>query len=126
MDSSSFTIILMLLSSEHTSYIYPTDEHADYHSIVLIHGLHGDRMTTWTSGSGHGAVFWPKDLLPADVGKARYLSFGYDANIAHFWARPSENRMDTFSNDLLQQLENDRYRNDVVSLQASGSCCDTH
>ncbi len=61
-------------------------------------------------------MFWPKDLLPADTGEARILTFGYDANIAHFWARPSENRMDTFSTDLLQQLENDRYKIDAVSF----------
>ena len=86
------------------------------HSVVLIHGLHGDRIATWTYSSGHGSIFWPKDLLPADTGEARGLSCGYDANIAHFWARPSENRMDTFSNDLVQQLENDRYQIDAVSL----------
>lgn len=78
--------------------------------IILIHGLHGDRTGTWTHGSGHDSVFWPKDLLAADTRKARIMTFGYDANIAHFWARPSENRMDTYSNDLLQQLENNRYK----------------
>lgn len=59
-------------------------------------------------------MFWPNDLLPSDTAEARILAFGYDANIAHFWARPSENRMDTYSNDLFQQLENDRYDLDAV------------
>ena len=61
-------------------------------------------------------MFWPEKLLPADTGEARILTFGYDATIAHFWARPSENRMDTFSNDLMQQLENDRYKIDAVGF----------
>lgn len=61
-------------------------------------------------------MFWPKELLPADTGEARILTFGYDANIAHFWARPSENRMDSYSNDLFQQLDNDRHKIDAVSL----------
>lgn len=60
-------------------------------------------------------MFWPKELLPDSTGAARILTFGYDANIAHFWARPSENRMDTFSTDLFQQLENNRYRIGAVS-----------
>ena len=63
-------------------------------------------------------MFWPKDLLPADAGKARIMTYGYNANIAHFWARPSENRMDTFSNDFFQQLENDRYKIDAVNFYA--------
>lgn len=87
-----------------------------HHSIVFIHGLHGDRTETWKYGSGHSSVFWPKDLLPDITGEARVLTFGYDANIAHFWARPSENRMDTFSNDFFQQLENDRHKIGAVCL----------
>ncbi|KAI4112360.1 MAG: hypothetical protein LQ345_006482 [Seirophora villosa] len=80
------------------------------HSIILIHGLHGNETRTWTYGSGHKSVFWPQDLLPADTGEARILSFGYDANIAHIWARPSENRLDSYSDDLLQQLDNNRHK----------------
>ena len=64
-------------------------------------------------------MFWPKELLPADTGEARILTFGYDANIAHFWARPSENRMDSYSNDLFQQLDNNRHRIDAVSFNVS-------
>lgn len=60
-------------------------------------------------------MFWPKELLPTITGEARILTYGYDANIAHFWARPSENRMDTFSNDFFQQLENDRCNIGAVS-----------
>ena len=75
-------------------------------------------MRTWTYSPGCGSVFWPKDLLSAEIRKARIMIFGYDANIAHFWARPSENRLDTFSDDLLQQLENDRHKIDAVSFMA--------
>ena len=64
-------------------------------------------------------MFWPRTLLPADTGEARILTFGYDANIAHFWARPSENRMDSQSNDLFQQLDNNRHKIDAVSFNVS-------
>lgn len=60
-------------------------------------------------------MFWPKELLPADAGGARILTFGYDASIAHFWTRPSENKLDSYSDDLLQQLDNDRHKIDAVT-----------
>ncbi|KAL8697128.1 MAG: hypothetical protein Q9201_007292 [Fulgogasparrea decipioides] len=82
---------------------------------LLIHGLHGDRTGTWTYGSGHNSVFWPKELLPADTEKARILTFGYDANIAHFWARPSKNKLDSYSDDLFQQLDYNRYKIDATN-----------
>jgi hypothetical protein len=43
----------------------------------MVHGLNGDRQTTWTKDS----VFWPRDLLPLKLPKARVMSFGYAANI---------------------------------------------
>ncbi|KAF8064905.1 hypothetical protein FPV67DRAFT_1500662 [Lyophyllum atratum] len=46
--------------------------------IVAIHGLNGDRDAAWThSGSG---VLWLRDLLPSEIGTARILTYGYDAN----------------------------------------------
>jgi len=77
--------------------------------IVFIHGLHGDSKATWTKSAVFGtSIFWPESLLPQDIPDARILSYGYDANIAHFWARPADNRLDTYSNDLFAQLNNKR------------------
>ncbi|KAL8934724.1 MAG: hypothetical protein Q9216_005762 [Gyalolechia sp. 2 TL-2023] len=78
--------------------------------IVLVHGLHGSETRIWTYSSGQNSVVWPQELLPSDTGEARILTFEYDANIAHFWARPSENRLDSYSDDLFQQLDNNRHR----------------
>lgn len=64
-------------------------------------------------------MFWPQELLPADTGEARILTFGYDANIAHFWARPSENRVDSYSDDLFQQLDNNRHKTGTVGFAVS-------
>ncbi|KAK2757560.1 Serine active site containing protein 1 [Arachnomyces sp. PD_36] len=80
--------------------------------IVFVHGLHGDSRNTWKDGS----VFWPADLLPANVPDARILTFGYDANIAHFWSRPSDSSLDMFSADLFQQLEHLRFITETTEL----------
>lgn len=85
------------------------------YSIILVHGLHGDQKTTWICGSGNGSVFWPKDLLSTDIPNARIFTFGYDAKIVHFWSRPSENSIDTYSVDLWDQLVNKRSETDTVS-----------
>ena len=50
--------------------------------VVFIHGLGGTSRWTW-SKFRDPALFWPAEFLPLepDVGQARLLTFGYDANI---------------------------------------------
>jgi protein SERAC1 len=45
----------------------------------------GDRAKTWTWQGNGREVFWPKDLLPQACPTARILSFGYNADFAHFY-----------------------------------------
>ena len=47
--------------------------------ICFIHGLAGNRESTWTAQGD--ALPWPQTLLPPRLGKARILSFGYDAYV---------------------------------------------
>ncbi|KAK4227230.1 hypothetical protein QBC38DRAFT_455462 [Podospora fimiseda] len=56
--------------------------------IVLVHGLFGHPENTWTAGSrpevnpdSSDGVFWPYDLLPAELPRARILIWGYDVQI---------------------------------------------
>jgi protein SERAC1 len=77
---------------------------------VFVHGLGGDRMKTWTDDQ----VFWPKDLLPVDIPEARILTFGYDANIVHFWGMPSQNRIDNHADELVASLVGLRDRTKTV------------
>ena len=79
-------------------------------SIVFVHGLGGDPVNTWTDDT----VFWPKQLLPHDIPKARILSFGYRANIVDFWGSPSENRIDNHADDLVGALAALRERTNTV------------
>lgn len=46
-------------------------------SIVAIHGLNGHREKSWTADN---QTLWLRDLLPAVIGNARILTYGYDAN----------------------------------------------
>jgi protein SERAC1 len=48
-------------------------------SIVFVHGLTGNRETTWTHNQSK--TFWPQTLLAPDLPNARILTFGYDADI---------------------------------------------
>ncbi|KGO77204.1 hypothetical protein PITC_023280 [Penicillium italicum] len=47
--------------------------------IVFVHGLTGNRETTWTHGSTK--KFWPQDFLPKDLPTARIMTFGYDTDV---------------------------------------------
>ena len=52
--------------------------------IVFVHGLTGNSNSTWLhEGTG---VHWPSDILKQDLADARILSFGYDADILHFYS----------------------------------------
>ncbi|KAL4878002.1 hypothetical protein BJY04DRAFT_120489 [Aspergillus karnatakaensis] len=74
--------------------------------ICFIHGLTGDRDTTWTVRGQ--SLPWPKTLLPAMFEGARILTYGYDAYIV----RPSvasRNRLRDHANNLLTDLCNARH-----------------
>ena len=55
---------------------------APQYNIILIHGLGGASRKTWTKDLDDPALFWPQAWLPLepDIGSARVLTFGYDAN----------------------------------------------
>ena len=48
-------------------------------SIVLVHGIDGDPIKTWTNAES--SAFWPQDWLPAKFPHARVFSFGYNADM---------------------------------------------
>ncbi len=50
-------------------------------SLVLVHGLGGDPIDTWTCKTVSPSVFWPRDLLSKKQPRTRVLSFGYSASI---------------------------------------------
>lgn len=51
--------------------------------IIFVHGLGGTSQKTW-SRNRDPELFWPREWLPfePELGTARVLSFGYNANFA--------------------------------------------
>ena len=50
--------------------------------IIFIHGLGGGSQKTWSKDPHDPDLFWPQHWLPSEpeIGKARILSFGYNAS----------------------------------------------
>ncbi|KAJ9653414.1 hypothetical protein H2198_007412 [Neophaeococcomyces mojaviensis] len=63
-----------------TEVFSPSNPQVD---VVFVHGLNGHPYNTWTADNG---VFWPRDLLPQQLGdlRCRILTYGYDANVSAF------------------------------------------
>ena len=74
--------------------------------ICFVHGLTGDRDTTWTVREG--AAAWPPNLLPTYLPKARLLTFGYDAYVVRKKTVASGNRLRNHATNLLTDLANER------------------
>ncbi len=74
--------------------------------ICFVHGLTGDRESTWTA-NGQSAP-WPKTLLPPKLSRARILTYGYDAYIVRRGVAASTNRLIDHATNLLQDLTTDR------------------
>lgn len=80
--------------------------------MVFIHGLTGNRRSTWTEKQTN--CFWPKEVLARDVlPPTRILSYGYDADVAHFWALSSQNRLNEHAGNLVNALAQLRNRSET-------------
>ncbi|KAK4031660.1 kinesin light chain [Parachaetomium inaequale] len=73
--------------------------------ICFVHGLTGDRESTWTADGL--STPWPKTLLPAKLDKARILTYGYDAYVVRI-SVASANRLIDHATNLLTKLTTDR------------------
>lgn len=81
--------------------------------ICFIHGLTGNRDTTWTA---HGESDpWPKLLLAAKLPNARLLTYGYDAYVLRKRIVSSRNRLIDHAKNLLNDLTDNREVEDAVS-----------
>ncbi|KAK4140267.1 vegetative incompatibility protein HET-E-1 [Dichotomopilus funicola] len=78
--------------------------------ICFVHGLSGDRNSTWTADGQ--SVPWPKTFLPLKLRNARILTFGYDAYVVP-GSGPSANRLLDHAMSLLARLTTNRRTNNA-------------
>ncbi|KAJ5903949.1 hypothetical protein N7504_006332 [Penicillium tannophilum] len=76
--------------------------------IVFVHGLTGNRESTWTDKKSR--IFWPKQLLPRDLPTARVWTFGYDADIIGALKTASSNTLRDHGKSLMHDLSLARLR----------------
>ncbi|KAI3047712.1 hypothetical protein CBS147353_11732 [Aspergillus niger] len=80
--------------------------------ICFVHGLSGDRTTTWTAQDQSDP--WPKTLLPSKLTTARIFTYGYDAYVVRRSVAGS-NRLIDHATDLLNDLTTDRVNHNATS-----------
>lgn len=73
--------------------------------ICFVHGLTGDRDSTWTARGQ--SVPWPKTLLSPRLAKASILTYGYDAYVVR-GSGASVNGLISHAANLLNDLTTDR------------------
>lgn len=81
-------------------------------SIVMIHGVTGHYLKTWTSKEGD--VCWPRDLLPemtSLLGVTRTMTFGYTAGES---GTKIDLDIEAVAWELIHNLERVRYQPEVV------------
>lgn len=77
-------------------------------SVVLIHGLNGDPYKTWTAAGTKAP--WPQLLLPAEIPRARIMTYGADFSYAH-WLKPAgQNTVREHATNLVTDLALKRYK----------------
>lgn len=73
-----------------------------------MYGLTGNVYNTWLDKDCR--IHWPSQLLKEDILDARILSFGYDADVAHWFSAASVNRIGNHAEALLGALTRRRER----------------
>ena len=77
--------------------------------ICFVHGLTGNRESTWTAEAEPQPRPWPETLLPGRLENARVLTFGYDAYVIRGFAKvASANRLIDHATNFLNDLVTDR------------------
>lgn len=83
-----------------------------WYSIVFVHGLTGNRETTWTHKQTK--IFWPQTLLARDLPSSRILTFGYDADIVGTLKTTGSNTLRDHGKSFLNDLALRRTRSHTV------------
>ncbi|KAI9928631.1 hypothetical protein MW887_001846 [Aspergillus wentii] len=87
--------------------------------IVFVHGLMGNAHRTWYHEKED--VYWPKDLLGADLQDARTMVFGYEVDVWRPWNQVSQESISGYSADLLGCLSGYRRKASQALITARES-----
>lgn len=71
--------------------------------MVFIHGLTGDRESTWTAKGA--TACWPEMFLLKDLPEVRIITYGYDADVVNFWSMASQNTVGDHGQKFLSTIE---------------------
>jgi hypothetical protein len=82
-------------------------------SIIFVHGLTGNRETTWTHKQSK--TFWPQTLLTRDLPNTRILTFGYDADIVGVLNTVGSNTLRDHGKSLANDVALRRMRSRTIS-----------
>ncbi|KAL9114802.1 MAG: hypothetical protein Q9187_007413, partial [Circinaria calcarea] len=77
-------------------------------SIVAVHGLNGDAFKTWTTKNTRKFWLGDADLLPANLKRARILTYSYDAAVTSLFGKTSSDRILQHAHSLVAELVADR------------------
>jgi hypothetical protein len=105
-------------------------------SLFFVHGLSGHPIKTWSKEppledrrsiirlltkrnkakkpfdvSDSSSVFWPRDLLPADVPNVRIVSYGYQSEVLKMFAAANKNNIFQHAQNMLADIQ--RVRSEV-------------
>ncbi|KAF4624556.1 hypothetical protein G7Y89_g13615 [Cudoniella acicularis] len=81
---------------------YPVD-------IIALHGINGGAKKTWTHENGS---LWLRDFVPSAFPGARIYTYAYNANV--FFSLATGN-IDTFAEDLLEEMMNKRTTTEALA-----------
>jgi hypothetical protein len=88
-------------------------------SFVLVHGLTGNYLNTWTKEKdGERDHCWPRDMLPDLRPDIRVMSFSYDADVCHIFRPVAACDVEEHADELLHYLNRERDSGDAVSKQS--------
>ncbi|KAI9823464.1 MAG: hypothetical protein M1832_002475 [Thelocarpon impressellum] len=79
--------------------------------LILVHGLRGHRLHTWTEKG----VFWPGDILPGKLAHTRIMTWGYDADVMTFFpggGNTSQSSIFQHAKSLLEDIQDERAEQD--------------
>lgn len=86
-------------------------------NLVLVHGLRGSSIGTWTYSEGESKVFWPT-FLREDVrqrfSNLRIATFGYDADIRFLFGPANVVGIEGIAKQLLDALDTEYHKSGYV------------